>query len=129
MFVVFCFALLMLMLLLSFSLLMFAFLHTFFEFLHLSGITENVHQVDDLHVLVGSFCKSVFDPFIGLSAHIHEQVAGGYLNYIVSSRLIIVQVNTVVKEIGYFNIFCMASEDLLYPVVFGEDGANYAERL
>ena len=39
------------------------------------------------------------------------------------------KVNAVVKQICELDIVSMIAEYLLYPVVLGEDSANYAERL
>ena len=107
--------------------LVFIFLHAFFEFFDFCGVTQNVHQLHNFHIFVICFCKGIFDPFIRLSANIHEQVAGGYFQYIVSGGLIVVQVNAVVQQISDLCIVSMLTENFLCPVIFREDGAYHAE--
>ena len=36
---------------------------------------ENFHQIDRLHILILSRFQSIFDPLVGLAAHIDQKVA------------------------------------------------------
>ena len=100
-------------------------LHTFFKFLDLCLVSHDLHEVYHLHVLVDRFPERTFHPFVRLAADVYEQVAGGYLDDVGSSRLIAVKVCSVVEKIGYLYIFDVP-DYLSHPVILGEDGAYYA---
>ena len=50
--------------------------HAFHGFLFLNPVTQDIHQVDDNHILINSLGKSILNPLIGLTAHIDEQITG-----------------------------------------------------
>ena len=76
------------------------FLHPFNDLLRFHGIAQHLQQVDDLHLLVDGVFQDVLHPFIGLAAHIDEEVAVGNLDDVIRRGLIAVQVNTVVQQHG-----------------------------
>ena len=75
-------------------------LHPFNDLLRFHGIAQHLQQVDDLHLLVDGVFQDVLHPFIGLAAHIDEEVAIGNLDDVIRRGLIAVQVNTVVQQHG-----------------------------
>ena len=76
------------------------FLHPLNGLLRFHGIAQHLQQVDDLHLLVDGVFQDVLHPFIGLAAHIDEEVAVGNLDDVIRRGLIAVQVNTVVQQHG-----------------------------
>ena len=72
-------------------------LHPLNGFFRFYGIPHHLHQIDDLHILVGGIFQSPLDPAVRLAAHMDKQVAGGNFYDIIGGGLIAVQVNVVIQ--------------------------------
>ena len=73
--------------------LMLALLHALLHLLFLGLIAEDFHEVDDLHVLVLRLFERIVNPFVGLSAHIDEEIRLADLRDILCARLEAVQIH------------------------------------
>ena len=104
-------------------------LHAFHSFFLFYGIPQDLQQVYDLPVLVASAFQSVLHPAVGLAAYIDKQVAVGELDEIVGGGLIAVQVNPLVQQHGDFGAVRLVPQNFTDPVVFREDGGDYADLL
>ena len=77
--------------------------------------------------LLAAFLQDVIHPFIGLAAHIDEQVAVGNLDDVIRCGLVAVQVNTVVQQHGQVGALGLVAENFSDPVVFWENGGDNAQ--
>ena len=102
-------------------------LHPFNDLLRFHGIAQHLQQVDDLHLLVDGVFQDVLHPFIGLAAHIDEEVAVGNLDDVIRRGLVAVQVNTVAQQHGQIGALSFVSENFSDPVVFGKNGGDNAQ--
>ena len=100
------------------------FLHTLDHFFVFDVVSQDLQQIDDLHILVGGVFQSVFDPTVGLTTHIDKEVAVGDFENIIGGGLVAVQVNTVVQQHCYFGVISLVTEEFFDPVVFRENSGD-----
>ena len=106
-----------------FALLFFSF-HSGDKFLFFHLISQNVQKIDHNHVLVHRFFEGIFHPFVGLAAHIDEDITGRDLHDIVRRRLVAVKVHAGVQQHVYFGISGIFAQNVLHPIIDRKDGRD-----
>ena len=104
--------------------LLFLCLHALDHFFFLRIVAECLKEINDLAVRILSFFQGILHPAVRLSAHINKEVALRDLCDIVGSRLIAVQINTVVEEQRELCVLCLVTENLPHPVILRENGRD-----
>ena len=98
-------------------------LHTLNGLLRFHGVAQDLQQIDDLHIPIGSVFQSIFHPAVGLAAHIDEEVAVGDLDDVIRRGLVAVQVGSALYQQRYLHALSIAN-DLAHPVVFRKNGGH-----
>ena len=96
-------------------------LHTLDDFLDLHFVAQDLHQVDDFHVLVLRILEDIIHPLIALSADVDEYIRRTDFCDVLDGRLVRMQVNPVADEKGDFRILGLVTGNLPYPVIFRKD--------
>ena len=72
------------------------FLHTFHYFFRLYIFTEGFKKIYHLHLIVFALFKRIINPAIRLTAYIYKEVTVCNLCNVLSSRLVAMEVNTLI---------------------------------
>ena len=101
-------------------------LHAFLDFLFLCLIAEDIHQVEDGHILVVSLLEGIIHPFVGLAADIDEDIAVGDIDDVLGGGLVAVQVDAVVEQQVEVDVRVIL-RDLAHPVIDRKNGGDHLD--
>ena len=99
-------------------------LHPLDDLLLAGGVSYDLEHADAPHVFVCGIGKRVLDPFVRLTAHVHEQVAVRYDRDVLHRGLIAVQVDPIVEKVHEVEVLGLVAQDLSRPVICGKGGAD-----
>ncbi len=103
------------------------FLHAFNRFFFLCPVSQHFQQADCLYVFVLYAFECVFHPAVAFASRIDKEVCGRQFCHVLYAGIVTVQVYAVIKQQGNAGFFGLVAQNVLHPVIFGEDCGDYVE--
>ena len=102
----------------------FTVLHTLNCFFFLNRIAKDFHQINRLHIFILSRFQCIFNPLVGFSTHIDQEITAGYFHNIFHCRLKTMKVCSIIQEHRKIHIRFPVPQNISCPVIFRKNGCH-----